>query len=110
MFTTPVGTFVAVCGSIQWQISISLKVIREDLLLALTAFEIFTSTNCELENIGQDHDVQHLQWYNSMANTYLAINVDSNVCIFQHLLVKIPLEKFELENVGQGHGVQFSHG
>ena len=35
-------------------------------------------------------------------------NGDSNVCIFSIYLLKLPPENIDLENLGQGHGVQFS--
>ena len=37
-------------------------------LLALTVFEILTA-RYDLENVGQGHDVQDLQWHCSMAHT-----------------------------------------
>ena len=38
---------------------------------------------------------------------YFLSDGNSNVCIFQRLLVKIALENFNLESVGQGHEYNF---
>ena len=48
------------------------KVIFEQFSLAFTVFDIHIS-NCDLENTGHGHGVQHSQWHNAMANTQLPI-------------------------------------
>ena len=55
----------------------------------------------DLENVCRN---QNSQWRHLMANTIsdFLYDANSNVCIFQ------PIEKFDFENVGQGHWVQYS--
>ena len=55
-------------GTIQWQISFSIKVILEHFWLALIIFQIHFKIY-DLQSIGQSHDVQHWQWRHMMANT-----------------------------------------
>ena len=70
---------------IRWQISFSIKVIFEYFSLALTIFQIFTFKIRELENVGQNHDIQHSQL---QIHDFLC-HGNSNVCIFQQKYVKI---------------------
>ena len=58
-------------GPIRWQISTTLKVRPGHFSLALSIFEIITFQIRYLENIGQGHDIQHLQLCHSMANINL---------------------------------------
>ena len=90
--------------SIQWQISTCIKVTPEHFSLALTVYKIFSFQNCDRENVGQSHGVQH-----SMANTRLRNWWQIVMYVISSIyLSKWPREKFYLENLGQGHWLQHS--
>ena len=48
------------------------------------------------------------QWRYSMTMHDFLSDGNAIGCIFRIYLAKYPIEKFDLENVGQGHGVQFT--
>ena len=56
---------------IRWRISTSLNVIGLIFATALTVSEILTFQVCDIETIGQGHEVQQSQWFHSMANIKL---------------------------------------
>ena len=62
--------------AIRWRI-LTRKVVPGHFSLALTVFQILHiyifQNLCDLEKIGQDHDVQLLQWDHSIANARLPI-------------------------------------
>ena len=81
-------------GSIRWQMSISIKIIREHFFPSSPRFrDIHISKFLDPENVCPGHDEQHSQWHNSMANTckYLTSYLMPIVmfAIFDRLLVKI---------------------
>ena len=63
----------------------------------------FNKKMLDLENEGQGHRVQHLQWSHSMPNTLLPIGWDIPMFVFFGYTSQNTLEKFDLENLGQGH-------
>ena len=66
---------------------------------------------CDLENIGQGHDAQHLQWRHSIASTQLISDSTSNICSNSHHLRDIRknykmLNVLTLKMKDKGHGVE----
>ena len=93
---------------IRWQIPTSIKVILEHFSLAIIAFEIFT---CQISWPWMQVNVT---MYNLLSGIlrwqipdYLS-DENSNVCIFQPILIKIATWKFDLANLGQGNLVHHS--
>ena len=65
-------------GPIRWHISTSMKVILEHFSFSLSLslslshrfldIRISKFVTCDLENVGQSHEVEHSQWRNLMIN------------------------------------------
>ena len=64
---------------------------------------------CDLENIGQGHDVQHSHCQHSIA---LSFSIKAAVDLSSQYLTDIKCYEFQtifhFENIGQGHDVQHS--
>ena len=58
----------------RWVVSTSIKVVPERFSLAHRFSDIvylYISRHCDIENVGQAHDVQHVHWRLSMSNINL---------------------------------------
>ena len=74
---------------------------------------IYTSRNVVTLKLGQGHDVQHsqcaIQWLLSISIKDVLVHFSLALTVFQILdIIRLKSRTFDLENIGQGHDVQYS--